>query len=135
MSVESIHGTVVPANIGPGQRESGKGAFGSRVGKDLGIELPVGIGSGVASNWSGCGGGVRSKLKLGVFQALHSSVALEDHDQINAFDADLQSPVMAKNAGALHPFAVRQVATPLPFSAPNTRPPLIMRGTTATHFA
>ena len=44
-------------------------------------------------------------------------------------------PVIAKNAGALHPFSVRQVAMPLPFSAPNTKPPLIMCGTTATHFA
>ena len=44
-------------------------------------------------------------------------------------------PVMAKNAGALQPLAVRHVATPRPFSAPNTKPPLIMCGTTAMHFA
>src|ERR1039458_2579130 len=97
MPVEGIRGIVVPANIGPGQSESGKGAFGSRVGKDLGIQLPVGIGSGMASYRSGCRGGVRSQLKLGVFQALHSSVALEDHDQIHAFDADLQSPTATRN--------------------------------------
>src|SRR6266568_3309033 len=45
-------------------------------------------------------------------------------------------PVIAKKAGALQrPLAVRQVATPLPPSAPNTNPPLIMWGTTAMHFA
>ena len=37
-------------------------------------------------------------------------------------------PVMAKNAGALQPSRVRQVATPRPPSAPNTNPPLTMWG-------
>src|SRR5579862_1279235 len=39
------------------------------------------------------------------------------------------------NAGALQPFAVRQVATPLPPFPPNTKPPLTIWGTTATHLA
>src|ERR1039458_6701037 len=39
------------------------------------------------------------------------------------------------NAGALQPFAVRQVATPLPPLAPKTKPPLTMCGITPMHFA
>ena len=35
-------------------------------------------------------------------------------------------PVMAKNAGALHPFGVRHVATPRPASAPKMSPPFNM---------
>src|SRR5580658_988575 len=44
-------------------------------------------------------------------------------------------PEIVTNAGALQPSAVRQVATPLPPSAPNTNPPLTMCGITATHLA
>src|SRR5579864_8496265 len=44
-------------------------------------------------------------------------------------------PEIVMNAGALQPFAVRQVATPLPPLPPNTKPPLTMCGTTAIHFA
>src|SRR5579864_8518687 len=44
-------------------------------------------------------------------------------------------PEIVMNAGALQPFAVRQVATPLPPLAPKTNPPLTMCGITATHFA
>src|ERR1035437_2161031 len=55
MPVEGIHGIVVPAKISPGQSESSKGAFGSRVGKDFGIQLPVGICGSMASNRSGIG--------------------------------------------------------------------------------
>src|SRR3984885_13367686 len=44
-------------------------------------------------------------------------------------------PEIVMNAGALQPFAVRQVATPFPPLAPKTKPPLTMCGMTATHFA
>src|ERR1700726_3128654 len=44
-------------------------------------------------------------------------------------------PEIVMNAGALQPFAVRQVATPLPPLPPKIKPPLTMCGTTATHFA
>src|ERR1700730_14081297 len=44
-------------------------------------------------------------------------------------------PEIGRNAGALQPFAVRQVATPLPPFAPKTKPPLTMCGTTAMHLA
>src|SRR5208337_5670117 len=44
-------------------------------------------------------------------------------------------PEIVMNAGALQPFAVRQVATPLPPSAPKIKPPLTTCGITATHFA
>src|ERR1700687_2386918 len=44
-------------------------------------------------------------------------------------------PEIVMNAGALQPFAVRQVATPLPPLAPKTKPPLTMCGTTAMHLA
>src|SRR5581483_5348200 len=44
-------------------------------------------------------------------------------------------PEMVMNAGALQPFAVRQVATPLPPLPPKMNPPLTMCGTTATHLA
>src|ERR1039458_9848991 len=44
-------------------------------------------------------------------------------------------PEIVMNAGALQPFAVRQVATPLPPLAPKTKPPLTMCGTTVMHLA
>src|SRR5260370_5469620 len=44
-------------------------------------------------------------------------------------------PEIVMNAGALQPFAVRQVATPLPPLPPKIKPPLTMWGTTAMHFA
>src|SRR5580698_5251422 len=39
------------------------------------------------------------------------------------------------NAGALHPWAVRQVTTPRPCSPPTINPPFPMFGTTAMHLA
>src|SRR5271166_5722808 len=39
-------------------------------------------------------------------------------------------PTTLKGAGALHPVAVRQVAKPLPYSAPNTNPPFLGDRTT-----
>src|SRR6202795_3354400 len=44
-------------------------------------------------------------------------------------------PEIVMNAGALQPFSVRQVATPLPPLPPKMKPPLTMCGTTAMHFA
>jgi hypothetical protein len=44
-------------------------------------------------------------------------------------------PVTEKGAGALHPELVRQVAIPLPWRPPKTKPILIIEGITATHFA
>src|SRR5579864_2905812 len=40
-----------------------------------------------------------------------------------------------KNAGALHPFAVRQLASPRPYFPPTMNPPFSIDGTTATHCA
>src|SRR5579864_1800778 len=42
---------------------------------------------------------------------------------------------MVKNAGSLQPLGVRQLATPRPYCAPNTKPPFNMEGTTATQSA
>jgi len=53
MTVERDHGAIVAANIGAGEGESGKQAFGARVGEDLGIQFPVGAGCGMATNRSG----------------------------------------------------------------------------------
>ena len=97
MPVESLHGIVVPAKIGPGQSEPGKQAFGARVGQDFGIQLPVGIGGSMATHRSGCRRSVRSKLEVAGDHPLHSFVALKNHNQIHAFDADLQSPVSASD--------------------------------------
>ena len=44
-------------------------------------------------------------------------------------------PVTTKNAGALHPFGVRQLASPRPYFAPTMNPPFNIEGTTATHSA
>jgi hypothetical protein len=95
VAVDGFCGIVVAANIGAGQRESGKGALGARVGEDLGIQLPVGIGGSMAPNRSGCRGGVPPSSKLLLIKCCIPSVALDDHDQIDAFDADLQSPASA----------------------------------------
>src|ERR1022692_1419049 len=40
-----------------------------------------------------------------------------------------------KNAGALQPFGVRQLASPRPYFAPTMNPPFSIDGTTATHSA
>ena len=53
MTVERVHGAFVAANIGAGEGKSGKQAFGAQVGEDLGIQFPVGVGSGMTTNRSG----------------------------------------------------------------------------------
>src|SRR5262249_43153645 len=41
-------------------------------------------------------------------------------------------PSTTKNAGALHPFGVRQLASPRPYFPPKTKPPFSIDGTTPT---
>ena len=53
MTVERDHGAFVAANIGAGECKSGKKAFGAGVGEDFGIQFPVGVGCGMATNRSG----------------------------------------------------------------------------------
>src|ERR1041385_4357812 len=82
--------------------------------------------------------GIGPKLESAPDQPLHSLFILDNHDQINAFHADLQAPATTCNGKERRrapSLAVRQVATPRPFSAPNTNPPLSKLGTTATHLA
>ena len=64
VAVDGFRGILIAANIGAGQSKSGKGALGPLVSENLGIELPVGIGGGMASHRSGCRRGVPAKLKL-----------------------------------------------------------------------
>jgi len=71
----------------------------------------------VASHWARCRRGVSSNWKIAGQQPLHCFFILKDHDQIHSFHTDLYPqfpPEMVMNAGALQPFGVRQVATPLP---------------------
>src|SRR5258705_7546887 len=62
-------------------------------------------------------------------QFVHSFFILNDHNRSTASTPICSpqfSPEMVMNAGALQPFAVRQVPTPLPPFPPKTKPPLIM---------
>ena len=77
------------------QGESGKSALGARVGQNLGFQFPIGIGRSMASDRSCRRRCIRSELELARQQLLHALVILDNHDQIYAFDADLQSPAAA----------------------------------------
>src|SRR5579863_9112878 len=51
----------------------------------------------MTSHWSGSRRRVCADLKFAGEQAMHSSVVLDDHDQVNALDANLQAPAAACN--------------------------------------
>src|SRR5581483_3177294 len=90
--IDGFHGVVIAVNGCAVQRESGKYALGPRVGQDLGVHLPVSIRGSVTSHRSGCSRGITAHLELAREQVLHALVVLEDHHQVNAFHADLQTP-------------------------------------------
>ena len=121
------------------QVDTDKNSACAGISQHVSIELPVGAGGSVATQWPGCNGGVAAQLELRAKQVFSTFIGHEQHDQINAFHSDFCAPQLppeiVKNAVALQPAAVRQVATPLPCSAPKIKPPSTMEGTTATHFA
>jgi hypothetical protein len=98
VAVDGFGGIVIAANCSAGQRESGKGASGTRVRQDLGFQLPIRVGRSIAPYRSSRRRGIRSVLELAGEQLQHSLVILNDHDQVHAFDADLQSPASASDS-------------------------------------
>jgi hypothetical protein len=97
-AVKGSHGVVVAADICAGNGEPGEDALGARVSEYLGVELPIGVSRGVAAYRAGSGGGIGADLEFAGEQVLHAAIALNDHDQINAFNANLKSPVDAGDA-------------------------------------
>src|SRR5580698_1120450 len=49
----------------------------------------------MTANRACCRRSVAAQLKVAVDEVLHAVFVLDDHDQVNAFDADLQSPASA----------------------------------------
>jgi hypothetical protein len=49
----------------------------------------------MTAHGTGSRGGISANLELAREQVLHAFVALDDHDQVNAFNTDLQAPASA----------------------------------------
>ena len=73
MTVDSLCGVVIAANASTVQRDSGKQASGARVGKDLGLKLPVGVGGGMTAYGAGGCRSVCAKLEFAADQPLHAA--------------------------------------------------------------
>ncbi len=91
----AVRGIFVAPNGSAVQSKSGKGAPGARVSENLRIQFPIGICRSMAAHGTGCGRCVPAKLELAGKQLLHAAFILDDHDEVNAFNADLQSPASA----------------------------------------
>src|SRR5216684_3446094 len=77
------------------QCQAGKSSFGTRIGEHLGIKFPVRPSGRVSSHRSGGGRSFSAHLELAGKELLHSLVIHDQHDQVNAFNADLKSPATA----------------------------------------
>src|ERR1700761_4580504 len=67
-------------------------ALGTRVGQQLGIELPVCGGFAIAANGAGSGGGVCADLELALEQILKTFFIYGNENEIRGLAADLQAP-------------------------------------------
>ena len=79
------------------ERQAGEYAFGPRISQDLGVQLPVGSRGRVTSNWAGCNRSFPREFELARKKMLQAAVVHDQHDQVNAFDTDLQTPTAATN--------------------------------------
>src|SRR6516225_357816 len=77
------------------QRQACESALRARICEDLSVHLPVGVGRSMTAYRPGSRGSVAADLELTAEQVLHALVVLEDHDQVNAFHADLKAPASA----------------------------------------
>src|ERR1017187_9499891 len=114
VAVHRVPGITVLAERCTLQRKPRERAFGTGVGQDLCIQLPIRTGLG---------------MPFSFWKIITTSTAS------TPICRPQLPPEIVMNAGALQPSAVRQVATPLPSLAPKIKPPLTMCGITATHFA
>src|ERR1700689_2183602 len=96
-SVNGIPRIIVLPERSAGQRKPGEQALGSRVGQDLGFQLPIGASFCMPSNRTGRRGSISANLKITIEQFLHGLVILKNHDNIDSFHADLQSPASTRN--------------------------------------
>src|SRR5579871_1809925 len=145
---QSPSGDLVSINRPPGvivltdrcsfQREASERALCTGVGQDLCIHLPIRAGLSMPSN-----GPAAAEASPPTWKLLSSSFCIPFSFWMINTTSTASTPIcrpqlppeIVMNAGALQPFAVRQVATPLPPLPPKTKPPLTMCGMTATHFA
>ena len=70
-SVNRVPRIIVLADRCTFQREPSERTLGTGVGQDLCIQLPIRTGRGMPSNWTGCCGSVRSKVKITLKHLLH----------------------------------------------------------------
>src|SRR5271166_3726811 len=139
MTVKGARGISVLLNDGSINRQTSEHSTGTRVGQDLSPHFPVGLAFSMAAHRASGHGGISAQLELAREQLLHAVLVHDQHHQINTASPPICRPQLPpttlKGAGALHPVAVRQVATPLPYSAPNTNPPFLSEGATPTQTA
>ncbi len=95
--VNGLHGIIVPSNRSAIQRQTCKGTLGARVSQNFCFEFPIRFGRSMSSDWSCRRRGIRSELELACQQLLHAFVILDNHDQVHALDANLQSPAAASD--------------------------------------
>src|SRR5579884_3389176 len=97
-SVEVAGDAMVLADHVAVEADSRKRSLGARIGQDLDIELPVGAGLRVPAYWTGRRRGICANLEFAAQQVFHAFLIHDDHDQVDAFTADLQSEAAAADA-------------------------------------
>src|SRR5437763_7143812 len=79
------------------ERQTCEYAFGSGVGKQFRIHFPISSGGCVAAHRTRGHGPFTAKRKLAREQLLETLVIHDEHNQVNTFEADLQSYIAATN--------------------------------------
>src|ERR1035437_5880309 len=96
-SIYRLPGIIVLTERCTFQCEPGERTFGTGVGQDLCIHLPICTGLSMSSHWTRCCRSVASNLEITGEQPLHTFFILNDHYHVHSFDTDLQPPASAGN--------------------------------------
>jgi hypothetical protein len=91
-SVHGLHGIVIPLDYLAIQRKASEDALCARVGENLGVQFPIRVSGSMTAYRAGGRRCIGANLKFTRKQMLHAPVSLENHDEIDAFHADLESP-------------------------------------------
>ena len=103
-SVDSQHGVVIRTNGGTFQRRSRERTFGTRIGENLRVKLPVGASGSVTPHRSGCSRAFPAELEFAGKQMLQALVIHHQHNQVDAFCAQVAELVARfPDAADYHP--------------------------------
>src|SRR5579863_2100034 len=97
MAVNGASRIVVLLDYRTFQRQTGEYASRTRVGQHFRIEQYVGSGGSVTAYRTRRYRSFTGEFELGRKQMLQATIVHDEHDQVHAFDADLQSPTASAN--------------------------------------